>query len=102
MELEVEYLNRYRHGKEKIYCYDEKLIFEGDDLNGYKHGKGKEYDYDYNGDDNLEFEGEYFYGKRWNRKGDDNNNNIMYELKNGKGHIKKYYLIGKLFFENDF
>ena len=47
--------------------------------------KGKEYDCD-----QLIFEGEYFYGRKWNGKGYDKKGNILYELKNGKGYIKEY------------
>ena len=33
-------------------------------MNGIKNGKGKEYDYE----GNLEFDGEYLNGKKWNGK----------------------------------
>ena len=51
-------------------------MFEGEYLNNEENGKGKEYYYD----GELEFEGEYKNGLRWNGKGFDNHNNIIYEL----------------------
>ena len=41
----------------------------------------------------MGFEGEYFNDKEWNGKRYDQEGNIMYELKNGKG-IKKFYFSG--------
>ena len=87
-------------GKGKEYDRYGKLEFEGEYLNGKRwNGKGKEYDrYD-----KLRFEGEYLNGKRWNGKGYDENNNITYELKNGKGFVKEYdELTGKLRFEGEY
>ena len=83
---EGEYLNGERNGKGKEYDSDGNLKFEGEYLNGKRNGKGKEYDFD----GNLKFEGEYFYGKKWNGNGYDESNNIIYELKNGKGYVKEY------------
>ena len=49
------------------------------------------------------FEGEYLNGKKWNGKGYDINNNIIYELKNGKGFIKEYdFYGGRLKYEGDY
>ena len=74
-------------GKGKEYdCYNEQLMFEGEYLNGKRNGKGKEY----NEEGKLIFEGEYLNGKRWNGKGFDYNNNIVYELKNGRGYVKEF------------
>ena len=39
---------------------------------------------------------------RWNGKGYDNHNNIVYELKNGKGYVIDYYDNGKLYFEGEY
>ena len=36
------------------------------------------------------FEGYYLEGKKWNGKGYDAKNNVIYELNNGKGYIKEY------------
>ena len=75
------------HVKEcDFYCGE--LLFEGEYLNGERHGKGKDYDKD----GKLLFEGEYLNGNKWNGKGYDQNGNIIYELKNGKGTIKEYNL----------
>ena len=58
-------------------------------LNGKRNGKGKEY---YNNGE-LEFEGEYLNGKKWEGKGYDNSNKIVYELKKGKGLVKEYIIL---------
>ena len=50
----------------------------------------------------MEFEGEYLYNKKWNGKGYDENNNILYELKNGNGNVKEYYNNGELIFEGEY
>ena len=77
-----EYSDGKRNWKGKEYKYG-YFIFEGEYLNGKRNGKGKEY---YNR--KIIFEGEYLNGKRWNGKAYDNSNNIIYELKDGKGFIK--------------
>ena len=51
---------------------------------------GKEGEYYSNG--NLQFEGEYLNGKRWNGKVYDNNKNLICEIKYGKGDVKEYYI----------
>ena len=53
-------------------------------MNGQKNGKGKEY---YR-DGSLMFEGEYKNGLKWNGKGYDLKCNAVYEINNGKGHVK--------------
>ena len=85
------------NGKGKEYYNDGKLIFEGEYLNGKRSGKGKEYYYD----GTLIFEGEYLNGKEWNGKKYNINNEIIYEIKNGKGLIKEYDH-GKLIFEGEY
>ena len=87
---EGEYLKGSRNGKGKEYDYYGNIIFEGEYLNGKRNGKGKEYE-----DKFLVFEGEYLNGGKWNGKGYDENKNIIYQIINGKGFIKKY-LIGPL------
>ena len=96
--FEGEYLNGKRNGKGKEYDKDGKLIFEGEYLNGKRNGKGKEY----NDDGILIFEGKYLNGKRWDGIGYDKNNNIVSELKEGKGAIKEYDKYGKLIFEGEY
>ena len=61
-----------------------EMIFEGEYLNGKRwKGEGKEYHKDI-----LIFSGEYLDGKRYNGKEYDfNNNNIIYEILNGKRFI---------------
>ena len=75
------------NGKGKEYFHDGKLKFEGEYLNG-KRRKGKEYYYE----GNLEFEGEYISDLEWTGKGYDKMNNIIYEIKDGKGLIKNFIL----------
>ena len=48
------------------------------------------------------FEGEYLNHKKWDGKGYDLKNNIIYELKKGKGLVKEYYDNGKLRFEGEY
>ena len=59
-------------------------------INGEKNGKGKEYytsEFLFPG--LIKFEGEYLNNKKWTGKGYDLNENLLYELKNGKGYIKE-------------
>ena len=101
LSFKGEYLNGKRNGKGKEY-WGSVLIFEGEYLNGYKNGKGKKY-YE---NSVLEFEGEYKNDKKWSGKGYDPMNNIIYEVRNGKGLIKEYYYYmpkdAKLQFEGEY
>ena len=68
------------------------------ELNNNINGKGKEY---YDG--KLIFEGEYLIDKKWNGKGYDSLENIIYELKDEKGIIKKHdYFADKSKFEGEY
>jgi len=89
LRFEGEYLNGKRNGKGKEYNYDGKLIFEGEYLKGERNGKGKEY---YNNEE-LEFEGEYLQGKKWNGIGYNKNDNIEYEIQDGKGNFKNIIIM---------
>ena len=80
----IKKININGNGKGQEYDKWGYLIFEGECLDGDRNGKGKEY-YK-NG--NIKFEGEYLNNKKWNGKLYDLLNNIIYELKNGKGLIK--------------
>ena len=85
--------------KENHFNFNKYLIFEGEYSNGERNGKGKEY---YSGE-KIKFEGEYLNNKRWNGKGYDNNNKVIYELKDGKGYVKEMeYNKGKLVFEGEY
>ena len=86
--FEGEYFKGKRNGKGKEYddFSPEYVIFEGEYLNGKRNGKGIEYDLE----KNKIFEGEYLNGKKWNGKGYDGNDNIVYEIKNGNGYIKEF------------
>ena len=85
--FEGEYLKGKRNGKGKKYSsFDSKLEYEGEYLNGLENGNGKEYNYD----GTMIFEGIFKNGKRWSGKGYDGKNNIVYEIKYGKGLIKDY------------
>ena len=94
-----EFINELKEGKGFIKEYNSygSLAFEGEYVNGKKNGKGKEYKYD-----KKIFEGEYLNGKKWNGKGFDLDNNIVYELKNGKGFLKEYNFNNILIFEGEF
>ena len=89
MEFEGEYLNGEKwNGKGKEYNYNDELIFEGEYLNGEINGKGKEYYHE----SQLKFEGPYLNGKIWNGRGYNINKKKGYEIKDGKGNIKEYYI----------
>ena len=67
-------------------------------MNGLKNGKGK--DYYSNGE--IEFEGEYLNGKKWNGKQyDKDKKNKIFEIKEGKGYLKEY-LDSDLIFEGEY
>ena len=110
---EGEFKNGKRHGYGKLYdSFFNVLEYEGEFKDGKIHGYGKEYDLN----SNLEFEGEYLCGKRWNGivihrhknkkilfEGEYKNgklwsgkgykiynNEIDYEIINGNGKFKKY------------
>ena len=93
-KIDIKHIN-YKFFSGKYIIYEENgigkeyegstnnLIYEGEYLNGKRNGKGKDF---ING-----FEGEYLNGKMWNGKlYDKKNNNILYEIINGNGHIKEY------------
>ena len=93
----VDNLNHIK-GKGKEYNFEGTLIFEGEYLNGEKNGKGKEYDED----GKLKFEGEYLNGAKWNGKGFNELNNIIYKIENGKGFIEEYYSDVGLIYESEY
>ena len=78
-------MNGQRNGKGKEYNRYGKLIYEVEYLNWKRNGKGKEYD-KYG---KLKIEIEYLNCLKWNIKGYDKSNNIIYLLNNGKGFIKE-------------
>ena len=63
--------------------------------NGYMHGKAKEFYYDGSGLKKIKFEGEYYFGHRWNGTGyhfdNKNNRTKSYSLDKGKGIVQEYY-----------
>ena len=84
-------------GYVKEYSYD-RLIYEGEYSNGERNGKGKEYSTFY-----LTFEGKYLNGKKWNgRLETTEDNNKLYELKNGNGHFIEIEFILRFFFEGEY
>ena len=94
---EGDYLNGKRNGKGKEYYFKEP-IFEGEYLNGKRNGKGKDFFLN-----KILFEGEYLNGKKWNGKGYDLNNNLSYELKEGKGYLKELMIPDlKIIFEGEY
>ena len=73
--FEGEFLNGKKNGKGREY-YNNELIFEGEYLNGKRNGKGKEY----NRDGILVFKGEYLKGSKFNGKGYDKFDHILYQI----------------------
>ena len=98
LKYEGEYLNGERNGKGKEYYHNYVFKYEGEYINGKRYGKGKEY-YE-NG--NLKFEGEYTNGDIWNGNGYNYYGKKEFEIKCGKGSIKKYDGKGKLIFEGNY
>ena len=80
-------------GKKIKKEYDEKgnIKFEGEYLDGKRNGKCKVY----YSNGALKFEGEYLNGKKWNGIVYDKNNNFLYELKDGTGHVIKKTFVGE-------
>ena len=90
-----EYLAGKRHGKGKEY-YNNYKIFDGEYQNGQRK-KGKEYYYNYYNDHQLNYEGEYSKGLKWNGKGYNIKGELIFEIENdnGKGKYSNmiiYYL----------
>ena len=50
----------------------------------------------------MEYEGEFLFNRKYNGKWYDKNGNIIYELINGKGKVKKYDFVGKLLFVGEY
>ena len=97
--FEGEYLNGKRNGKGKEYNDKGEKIFEGEYLNGKRNGKGKEY-YD-NGNVVLHFE--YLNGKKWNGAFyKEKDEEVFYEIKNGKGYMFEANYNGELLFEGEY
>ena len=99
-EYKVNYSNELKNGFFEEYNVDEELIFQGEYVNGVKNGKFIEYD-EHIG---FKFEGIYLNGRKWDGIGYDSLNNIIYELKGGKGFFKEYgkdeYLIYECEYKN--
>ena len=94
--FEGEYIDGILHGKE--YNTYGKLIFEGEYFKGKNNEKkGKAYNFG-----KLEFDGVYINDNKWNGKGYDKNNNIIYELKDGNGYVKIYSQLGQLIYEGNY
>ena len=74
------------------------LKYEGEYLNGERNGEGKEYDL-YN---NLIFKGKYLKGKKWEGKGYKKNDEMIFELKDGKGHVKEFNHHYNMLFEGEY
>ena len=79
-------LNNNVNGSGKEYYFDGILRYEGEYINGKRNGKGVEY---YMNGNKL-FEGDYLNDLKWNGKGYDSLNNLVYELKDGKCFVKEF------------
>ena len=89
--FEGEYLNgkiKKGIGYERNEFYCDYIKFEGEYLNGERNGKGKKYYFE----DIIKFEGEYLNNKKWNGKYYNPYDKNFFEINNGKGNIKSYYL----------
>ena len=86
----------FLNGKGKEYYSNGNLLCEGEYLNGKRHGKFKEYYLD----GKLLSEGEYLNNKKWNLKLYDLNDNIISELKDGKGYFNINDEFNGYFFES--
>ena len=102
-------MNGKKNGKAKeFFPWNGKLIWEGEYVNDKRYGKGK----DYNGDGNIEFEGQYFDGSQWTGEGrEKKKGKLLYKggVLEGKkgGKEKEYYFAndnlefdGKLYYTN--
>ena len=50
----------------------------------------------------MEYEGEFYFNKKWNGKGYDKDGNIVYEINNGNGKVREYNgFKGKISFEGE-
>ena len=98
-DIQNDTVYKIENGRGFIKEYNSKglLIFEGEYNNGEKNGNGKEY---WN-NGNIKFEGKYLNGKKWNGQGYDNQKDLIYNLKDGKGKIK-IYDNNFLIFEGDY
>ncbi len=86
-----------KNGKGKEYDILGYLQIEGEYLSCYKL-IGKLYR-----NFILENEGEYLYDIKWNGKGYDKNDNIIYEFINGNSKVKEYNdYTGELYFEGEY
>ena len=98
LSFKGEYKNGKKNGIGTSYYYNiGNISFEGNYQDGKKNGKGIEYD----ANGNIIFEGDYLNGYMYNGKGYDDNNNLVYELKDGCGYVK-LYSSGKLSFEGEY
>ena len=107
--FEGNYKNGKKNGKGIIYKSN-KIKFEGEYFNDLKKGFGKEY---YN-TGKVKFEGEYKDNKKWNglgyhsgdkfkdKDGKKDSSIPIYELKDGKGIIRKYNEYGFLLSEGEY
>ena len=104
---EGKYLNGLRHGKGKLYINNNYLSYEGKYLKDNNTDFGKEYNsnnklcfegeflynFKFKGryfiEGRLEYEGEFLFDRKYNGKRYDGNGNIIYELINGNGKVKR-------------
>ena len=85
-------------GNYKEFFENGNLKYDITYLNNSREATGKEY----NVRGKLIFEGEFLYLKKWNGKGYDTNNNIIYELKDGKGFVQEFNENGRIEYECEY
>ena len=87
------------NGIVKEYFPNRSLMYEGEYKKCKKEGKGTEY----HSNGSILFHGEYKNDKKWNGKGYDDKNKIIYELHDGKGYIFEYdEIFEKIKFEGEY
>ena len=95
-----EVLYELKFGKGQIMEFNSLGVvkFEGNYIDGELYETGKEF----YPNRKLKYEGIFKNGEKWSGKGYDPNNNIIYELKDGKGYVIEYNDIYKIIFEGEY
>jgi antitoxin component YwqK of YwqJK toxin-antitoxin module len=96
MYNEILFNGEYKNGIFKEYYSNGKLKFDGVYFIGEKR-EGNLYIDGY-----LEYNDEFLNNKKWNGKGYDKNNNILYELVEGTENVNEYGSNGKISYEGEY
>ena len=82
----ISYQIKNGNGRVKEYFPNRNIMYENEYKKGKKEGKGTEY----HSNGCIKFNGEYKNDKKWNGIGFNNKNELIYELKDGKGYVYEY------------